>query len=341
MKSWSVNHHRRFEKDFLLVVLKDLPFYITASICIATGHGSPHSADDLLRSADTAMYAVKGRGRNGWQFFSSTLQMKVHQRMAVTQGLRNLQNQDLSARFQPIVSIQGERIVGAELLLRWHPPAGEISPAVFIPVAEAIGAIISIGAWVFRRGCEAKASWRQRWGAHAPSYISINVSARQLSQVNLAVEFANIIEETGADPSRILVEITETSLMADVETNLRVLKQLTDLGMRVAVDDFGTGYSSLAQLTRMLVSVLKIDKAFIDGLETHAESRTVVRAVIGLGRALGLKMIAEGVENEAQLRELRSYGCDFIQGYFFHRPMDEATFIDTINKAVAAAAKTV
>ncbi len=316
--------------------LNHTSLFVTASIGIAIGHGSTHSADDLLRSADTAMYAVKEKGRDGWQFFSDRLQEQLHQRMTVIQGLRSaIQNNELSARFQPIVGARDGRIVGAELLLRWNSPGGEISPAVFIPIAEATGAIIDIGAWVFRRGCQAEADWRSRWGERAPSYISINVSTRQLSAANLAKEFADILRETGADPTRILIEITETSLMADVEVNLRVLRQLAELGLRVAVDDFGTGYSSLAQLTRMPVSVLKIDKAFIDGIENNAESRTVVRAVIGLGKALGMQLVAEGVENEAQLLELRTYACDCIQGYFFYRPLDEKAFIEVVDRDIA------
>jgi len=256
--------------------------------------------------------------------------------LTIIQGLRTaIQNNELLPHFQPIVAAESGRIIGAELLLRWHPPCGEISPAVFIPIAESTGSISAIGRWVFRRGCEAESDWRKRWGKRAPSYISINVSTRQLNEENLADEFAAILRETGADPSRILIEITETSLMADVETNLRVLRQLAELGLRVAVDDFGTGYSSLAQLTRMPVSVLKIDKAFIDSIEISAENRTVVRAVIGLARSLGLKLVAEGVENEAQLLELRSLGCDYIQGHFFHRSLDEQTFIKTVTRELA------
>lgn len=309
--------------------------FVTASIGIAIGHGSTHSADDLLRSADTAMYAVKEKGRDGWQFFNNNLQDQAHRRLFVTQGLRTaIENNELSCRFQPIVLAESRQIIGAELLLRWHSQNGEISPAVFIPIAENTGSIIAIGAWVFRRGCEAEVDWRRRWGENAPAYISINVSTRQLGETNLAEEFGAILRETEADPTRILIEITETSLMADVETNLRVLRQLADLGLRIAVDDFGTGYSSLAQLTRMPVSVLKIDKAFVDGIENNPESRAVVRAIIGLGRSLGLKLVAEGVENEAQLLELRSHGCDYIQGYFFHRPLDEHTFITTVTDAL-------
>lgn len=307
--------------------------FVTASIGIAVGHGSTHSAADLLRSADSAMYAVKEKGRDGWQFFSESLQEKVRQRLTVTQGLRMaIERNEFSCRFQPIVLAENRRIVGAELLLRWHTADGDISPAIFIPIAEMTGSIAAIGLWVFRQGCLAEVDWRKRWGERAPSYISINVSTRQLSEENLTQAFADIMQQTGADPTRILIEITETSLMADVDTNLQVLRQLAGLGLHIAVDDFGTGYSSLAQLNRMPVSVLKIDKSFVDGIEDRAESRTVVRAIIGLGRSLGLKLVAEGVENEAQLTELRSYGCNFIQGYLCHRPLDTQTFIETMER---------
>lgn len=310
--------------------------YVTASIGIAVGHGSTHSADDLLRSADTAMYEMKQKGRDGWQFFNDSLEEKVRQRLSVTQGLRHaLERNEFYCRYQPIVSAESRSIVGAELLLRWRPPQGEISPAVFIPIAEMTGPIVTIGLWVFRQGCLAEAGWRHRWGENAPAYVSVNVSTRQLSEPHLAQDFAEIIKETGADPSRMLLEITETSLMADVESNMLVLRQLAELGLRLAVDDFGTGYSSLAQLSRMPVSVLKIDKAFVDGVEHHADSLTIIRAIIGLGRSLGLKLVAEGVESEAQLLELRSNGCDYIQGYFCHRPLDGETFIETVERELS------
>ncbi len=316
------------------VEFSGIPMFVTASIGVAVGHGSTHSADDLLRSADTAMYAVKEKGRDGWQFFSDSLQEQARQRLNITHGLRlALERNELSTRFQPIVAAETGRIVGAELLLRWHSPGGEISPAVFIPIAEMTGTIVSIGAWVFRQGCRAEAGWRQRWGADAP-YVSINVSARQLNEEHLSDDFAAILHETGAEPSRILLEVTESSLMADVDANLRVLRRLSEFGMRVAVDDFGTGYSSLAQLTRMPVSVLKIDKSFVDGIEKQPESRTLIRAVIGLGRALNMKLLAEGVENETQLLELREHGCDLIQGYFFYRPLEEQAFVEAMDEDI-------
>lgn len=316
------------------VEFSGMQLFVTASIGIAIGHGATHSADELLRSADTAMYAVKEKGRDGWQFFSENLQKQAQQRLVITQGLRlALKRNEFSTRFQPIVAATTGRIVGAELLLRWHPPEGEISPALFIPIAEMTGTIVPIGIWVFRQGCLAEADWRQRWGTDAP-YVSINVSARHLDKEKLADDFAAILRETGAEPSRILLEITETSLMSNIENNLRILRELVGLGMRIAVDDFGTGYSSLAQLARMPVSVLKIDKAFIDGIGRQQESLALIRAVIGLGRALNLKLLAEGVENEAQLKELNEHGCDLIQGYLFHRPLDEQTFIMTADSSI-------
>jgi len=261
------------------------PLFVTASIGVAIGNGSTHAADDLLRYADTAMYAVKAKGRDGWQFFSESLQDQARQRLVITNGLRTaIDNNELSPRFQPLVAAESGRIVGAELLLRWQPVSGEVSPAVFIPIAEMTGSIGAIGAWVFRQACLAEAAWRQRWGAQAP-YISVNVSARQLDDETLADNFAAMLAETGANPAQLLLDLTETSLMADVETNLRVLRRLADLGLRVAVDDFGTGYSSLAQLTRLPVDVLKIDRAFVDGIDKSAESRAVIRAIIGLGRS--------------------------------------------------------
>lgn len=247
-------------------------------------------------------------------------------------GLQNaIERNELSPRFQAIVEAESGRIVGAELLLRWKPSAGEVAPSVFIPIAEMMGAIVPIGAWVFRQACQTEVDWRQRWGDAAP-YISVNISVKQLNEATLVDNFAATLRETGADPARLLLEITETALMADVEANLHILRRLAHLGLRMAVDDFGTGYSSLAQLTRLPVDVLKIDKAFIDNIDKSPESRTVIRAVIGLGRALGLKLVAEGVENSAQQLELCAYGCHFIQGYYFHRPLEKMAFVETVER---------
>lgn len=306
--------------------------FVTASIGVAIGTGSTHSAEDMLRHADTAMYAVKEKGRNGWQFFNERLQQQAKQRLVVTNGLRYaIERQQLSTRFQPIVAADSGQIVGGELLLRWKTEEGEISPAVFIPVAEMSGSIVPIGAWVFREACKVEVEWRLRWKESAP-YVSVNLSTRQLNEANLADEFAAIVKDTGAHPARILLEITETSLMSDVESNLRILRQLAEMGFRVAVDDFGTGYSSLSQLSRLPVSVLKIDKAFIDGIDKSPENRTIVQAIIGLGRSLQLKLVAEGVETYDQYQELETYGCDLIQGYYFSRPLEVDLFVELFER---------
>lgn len=311
---------------------RDVTLFISASVGIAIGGGETHSAEDLLRSGDTAMYAVKQKGRDGWQFFNDSLQEQAKLRLTIINGLRQaLERDELNCHFQPIVSAENARIVGAELLLRWRSAEGLVSPDHFIPVAEMTGMIVPIGLWVFRQACRAEVEWRQRWGDDAP-YISVNVSSRQLNEASLANDFAVIMAETGADPKRLLLEITETSLMADVDNNLRILRRLTALGLKIAVDDFGTGYSSLSQLTRLPVHVLKIDRSFIEGLSKSPEYRTVIRLVIGLGRELGLTLIAEGVENSVQQHEVYAYGCDLLQGYFFHKPMTELDFIARVER---------
>jgi len=320
------------------VTFRETQLVVTASIGIAIGHGSSHSVDGLLVSADTAMYGIKSKGGDGWQFFSEDLQAQAQQRIAITNGLRlAIERDELYPRFQPIVAAQSGQIVGAELLLRWRSPEGEVSPGVFIPIAEMTRSILPIGRWVFREGCRAQVAWRRRWGDRAP-YVSVNVSARQLSEETLVPDFAAILEATGADPDLIHLEVTETALMADVESGARVLNDLSRLGLHIAIDDFGTGYSSLAQLTRLPVGVLKIDPTFIAGIEEHREGRTVVRAIIGLGQALGLLLVAEGVETPCQLLELQNCGCDLVQGYYFHRPLDEGTFIAIVDSELAGKA---
>jgi diguanylate cyclase (GGDEF)-like protein/PAS domain S-box-containing protein len=317
------------------VAFRDAQLVVTASIGIALGHGSTHSVDGLLVSADMAMYEIKSKGGDGWQFFCEDLQAQAQQRIAITNGLRlAIERNELYPRFQPIVAAQSGQIVGAELLLRWRSPEGEVSPAVFIPIAEMTRSILPIGRWVFREGCRAQVAWRRRWGDQAP-YVSVNVSARQLSEETLVADFAAILKATGADPDSMHLEVTETALMADVAAGTRVLTDLSRLGLHIAIDDFGTGYSSLAQLTRLPVGVLKIDPTFVAGIEEHPEGRTVVRAIIGLGQSLGLRLVAEGVETAPQLLELQACGCDFIQGYYFHRPLEELSFISVVDSELA------
>lgn len=316
------------------LVHQDLKLRITASIGIAVGHGATHSADDLLRSADTAMYSVKERGRNGWEFFNPTLQEEAQKRLVISTGLRTaIDNNELYVRYQPVVDSETGLIQAAELLLRWRSSEGEISPGLFIPIAEMTGAIITIGKWVFEQGCKAERRWNALFGEHAP-YITVNVSTRQLSEPFVVEEFQEILEKTGADPTRIVLEITETSLMADVSANRAVLNNLASTGMKVAVDDFGTGYSSLAQLSRLKVNTLKIDREFVLGLDEGEEGQIVVSAISRLAKALKLKIVAEGVETVEQRNIIRSIGCDLIQGYYFYPPLSEEAFFEAVKSGM-------
>ncbi|WP_430754859.1 ABC transporter substrate-binding protein [Magnetovirga frankeli] len=297
---------------------------VSASIGIAVGHATTHTADDLLRHADTAMYAVKQKGRDGWQFFSQAVQQETSQRLEIAAGLRRaLEQGEFQVVLQPIVGSDSGSIRGAEMLLRWHSPKGPISPALFIPVAETSNIIIGIGRWVFEQACLAERRLRQRFGAFSP-YITVNLSTRQMLDEELVESFQAILKRTGARPQNLVLEITETSLMADVGSNRVMLERFTDMGLRLAVDDFGTGYSSLAQLLNLRAHSLKIDRAFIDQLEHSQENQAVVAAISRMGRGLKMQLVAEGVETEAQRNLVRAYGIHYIQGYYFHRPMSEA-----------------
>ncbi|MCP5246511.1 MAG: EAL domain-containing protein [Burkholderiales bacterium] len=319
--------------------IENLQLFISASIGVVVSHGNEFTAENMLHSADLAMYAVKQKGRDSWQFFDEQLQQEINQKHKVIHGLRQaLERNEFFVCFQPIVSITGDEIAGAELLLRWKFDGELISPDFFIPLAEKIGVIASIGRWVFREGCKAEAGWRKQWKSKAP-YVSINMSTIQLNDKDLISCFAKTLYETGADPTRILLEITETSLMMDVESNQRVIHQLSSLGLRIAVDDFGTGYSSLAQLARLSVSVLKIDRVFIHDMEQSKDMHTLVRTIIALGHSLGLKIIAEGIETYSQMTELQKLDCDYIQGYLCFRPMDKNDFDKKIGSIILAASK--
>ncbi len=204
-----------------------------------------------------------------------------------------------------------------------------INPGVFIPIAEESGMILSIGRWVFEQACKMQSKLKAIYGKNTP-YISVNISTRQLDNERIVVEFEEILKKSGADPKDILLELTETSIMSNVDDNLRVLNALNALGMSVAVDDFGTGYSSLLQLLRMPVSHIKIDREFVDGLDKRKDSKLITSAIIKMAKALDKIIIAEGVENQSQLYELSALGADSIQGYYFYRPMDEKRLLETM-----------
>ncbi|MBU0550449.1 EAL domain-containing protein [Myxococcota bacterium] len=317
-----INDAMRFPYTIL-----DREVVCTASIGLALGLGESQSADEILRNADAAMYLSKEQGRDSWKLFSDELTQKVRQRFEIVNGLRHaIERQEFTIVYQPIVATNSGRIMGAESLLRWQYNNNAVSPALFIPIAEQTGTIIPIGIWVFEQVCLMQVKLRERYGEHPP-YLSVNLSTVQLNDEGIVGVFEQILRVTGADPAHLLLELTETSLFSDVEKNLRVLRALAALGMRVAVDDFGTGYSSLLQLLRLPVDTIKIDREFIDGLDKRADARLITSAMIKMAKALEKKLIAEGVENEAQHFELQALQCDYIQGYYFYRPMSEEAFL--------------
>jgi EAL domain-containing protein (putative c-di-GMP-specific phosphodiesterase class I) len=268
--------------------------------------------------------------------FSPGLQQAAERRVAIINGLHAaVAGQALSLNFQPVVDLDSGTIVGAEALLRWRSEAGEaIGPAEFIPLAESSGSIHGLGLWAFRAACQASARWALRWGAAAPA-VSINLSPRQLEDSGLPQRFAEVLAETGCDARRITMEVTESSAIAESETPQEVLRQLVAMGFSVAVDDFGTGYASLQQLLRLPVHELKIDRAFVSGMIDHHSHRALVVGVIGLAAALGLRVVAEGVETDAQRNALRAIGTRRAQGFLLGTPLDEAEFVRRVDAAAS------
>ncbi len=322
------------------LILDGKEIVTTASIGLAMGHGSTHSAEDLLRESDTAMYASKQQGRDRWRLFSEDLAAHSKQKLEIESGLRNaIEKNEFELYYQPIVSVQSANIQGMEALIRWKKNGENISPELFIPIAEESGMIVTIGKWVFERACALQAKLLEIYGELTP-YISVNLSARQLDDDRITAEFDEILKKSGADPKKILIELTETSIMTDADENLRVLRALSELGMSVAVDDFGTGYSSLLHLLRLPVSHIKIDRAFVDGLDKSENSKLITSAIIKMAKVLDKKIIAEGVENKNQLYELTMLGADSIQGYYYFRPMPEENLLETLRKDKLSGIKT-
>ena len=291
--------------------------YVTASTGIALA-AEGLSPEDLLRAADTAMYRAK-RWARPHQVFDETMRVRSAARLSMESALhRALEREEFRLHYQPAVSILDGRIVGVEALLRWErPDVGLVPPAEFIPVAEESGLIVPIGRWVLEEACRQAGQWR-RFGRE--TWLSLNLSAHQLTAPDLVEEVRAALQETGTDPARLHLEITESALMEDTEDVARVVRALKGLGVRVSIDDFGTGYSSLAHIKRLSVDTLKIDRSFVDGLGREPEDTAIVMAVLGMARSLGLSVVAEGVETEEQLTALRDLGCTLAQGFYFARP---------------------
>jgi diguanylate cyclase (GGDEF)-like protein/PAS domain S-box-containing protein len=298
-------------------VLGGREFYVTPSIGIVLGTGVlGETASTLLRDADAAMYHAKDRGRGRIELFDHGMRTEVLRKAEVAGELRHAAERgELVLHYQPIMRLADGALTGFEALLRWdHPERGLLLPGAFIDVAEDSDLIVSIGAWVLGEAGRQLAAWRDELPEH-PITMSVNLAARQIADLDLVATVREMLARYQLEPSRLTLEITEGTLMEDAEVSVATLRELKALGVQLAIDDFGTGYSSLAYLKRFPIDFLKIDRSFVSGLEHESEDAVIVKAVVELGRALGLGVVAEGVETDGQLAELERIGCELAPGY--------------------------
>jgi diguanylate cyclase (GGDEF)-like protein/PAS domain S-box-containing protein len=295
--------------------------HITTSIGISHYPNDSTDAGNLLKNADSAMYQAKDSGRNTVRFFTSDLNYLLTRRLEVEGRLRRgIEQEEFFLRYQPQVDLASGRIVGMEALIRWNDPdRGEVAPVEFISVAEELGLIVQLGEWVFRTACHQLRAWEEESLGNV--VVSVNLSPRQFMSRKLAPSLLEIVEESGVDPRHLEVEITESTVMRDLEQSIDILARLRAVGMGVAIDDFGIGYSSLGQLSRLPATALKIDRSFITNAPAEAPHGSITEAIIAMARSLKLRVVAEGVETRQQLDFLRAHRCDAFQGYIFSRPV--------------------
>jgi predicted signal transduction protein with EAL and GGDEF domain len=290
---------------------------IGASIGIAVGPGDGSSADKLLRNADLALYRAKGDGRGTFRFFEPAMDLQMQTRRIMEQELRKaLPAGEFELYYQPVVNLVSNEISGFEALLRWnHPTQGMIAPATFIPLAEEIGFIVPLGEWVIRQACAAAVRWPE------DLRVAVNISAVQFRNPGLMQVIVGALANSGLNPTRLEIEITETVLLENKQTTLDVLHQLRALGVRIAMDDFGTGYSSLTYLQCFPFDKIKIDRSFVKDIADNTGSLNIVRAVAALANGMGMTATAEGVETREQLDRITSEGCTEMQGFLFSQPL--------------------
>jgi diguanylate cyclase (GGDEF)-like protein/PAS domain S-box-containing protein len=296
---------------------------VSASIGIALSSGND-TPEELLHNADTAMYHAKSNGRARFEFFNEGLRKQVVTRFEIETGLRKaIDAQQLIVHYQPIVSASDSHLCGFEALVRWyHPERGLIPPDEFIPVAEGSDLIVLLGRWVLVESCRQLAEWQKSFAPGPHLTISVNISARQLSDPHLVEDVEFALTQSGLNPESLALEMTESSIMGNPEQTLAILDRLKAMNVRLEIDDFGTGYSSLSRLQRLPFHSLKIDRSFIRELSAGNGSLDIVRAIMQLAHSLRLEVIAEGVESEEQLHTLRQLKCDYIQGFLFSKPVD-------------------
>jgi len=300
---------------------------VTASIGITSSTLGYERAEDVLRDADIAMYRAKSSGKECFQIFDRERHARPVDVLNLQADLsKAVEREELVLNYQPIVLLETGKLISFEALVRWqHPQRGTISPEDFVPLAEQNGSIISIGNWVLREACFQLKRWQEQFPFHASLTISVNLSGKQFLQPDFTNQVIGILQETGVDPRKLKLEITENVIMENIGTANIVLQQLRALGIELGIDDFGTGYSSLSYIHRLPVNSLKIDKSFVKGLVEKRDHAEIVKTILTLARSLGISVVAEGIETFEQLTELRRLQCDAGQGFLFAKPADAET----------------
>ena len=291
----------------------------SASIGIALGPLAGEPIEVLMKNADLALYRAKDDGRNTFRFFEPAMDAALQKRRRIENDLRNaLRKNQLYLDYQPQFGLEDGRLTGYEALVRWwHPTEGEISPSVFIPIAEETGLIVPLGEWILKSACTYATTWP------LDTKLAVNLSPAQFKTQDVYSLVQRVLAETGLEPSRLELEITEGIVLQNTEAVIETLTKLDQLGVSIAMDDFGTGYSSLSYLTRLPVKKIKIDRSFIDTLGSSPQNSAIVSSIVGLGQSLHVEITAEGVETESQAALLKQWGCDQVQGYYYGRPETE------------------
>ena len=314
--------------------------HTSSSIGISLYPDDGESPEALIRNADTAMHHAKASGRNNYQFFAASMNAAANKRLHLESELwRALAENELLLHYQPQVDLPSGRIVGVEALVRWqHPQRGMIPPSDFIPVAEESGLILPLGHWVLLTACRQARAWLDE--GIDMGEIAVNISAHQFKQPEFVSSVRAVLAETGLPAARLELEITESTVMHSADSSVTTLVELKAMGVKLAIDDFGTGYSSLSYLRRFPIDRLKIDRAFVADMESDADAASLVASIVALGRSLGLRLVAEGVENSAQAEFLREMACECGQGFHFHRPVlaEQLSFLGRLKQPAAQAA---
>jgi diguanylate cyclase (GGDEF)-like protein len=298
---------------------RSLSIGCSVGISIFPEHG--READNLIKNADAAMYCAKGAGRNNFRFYTEDMNAQAVERLTLENSLRlALDKKELFLMYQPQMDMVTGKIVGLEVLLRWqHPELGLVPPDKFIRIAENSGLIVRIGEWVLRTACGQARKWQDEGLANVS--VGVNVSAVQFRQEDFCELIRRVLQQTGLAPEYLELELTESLLLSSADVTFSVLQKLKAMGLKLAIDDFGTGYSSFSYLRQFRVSKIKIDRSFVRDVAVNPDDAAITSAIISMARSLNLKVIAEGVENEAQMSFLRAHECDEIQGYYFSKPL--------------------